>query len=386
MTFALTQEQEQFRSEVRAWVDTEFPKDKARAAESASAGYPDELWSALSKAGYHGLSIAPEHGGSHRSAMDHVILCRELSRTLGGMTWVWATSAFCGGHLIQLFGSDEQKSRLLPALARGELRAAISASEPGGGTDLLGAMQTTAERTEDGWVINGDKIWSTSSGDSDFLVVLAKTGEDAKKARGKTLLMVPTNAAGIEFSPLPKLGFQSVPTYRIALRDVHVPADAVLGDVGGGFYQLAKVLTFERILVAAMALGMLDGVLEDSVSYLKERHAYGKPIGAMQSLQHYVADMAIWQRQGELLTYHAAEKYERGEDTAMDANIAKIATSEQATQAADLGMQILGGLGYSLETDMQRYWRDARLLRIAPITNEASRNQLAESFGLPRSF
>jgi acyl-CoA dehydrogenase len=133
-------------------------------------------------------------------------------------------------------------------------------------------------------------------------------------------------------------------------------------------------------------LGIIDGVLEDAVEYMKNRSAFGKTIGHFQSLQHYIADMAIWQQEAELLTYLAAWKQQRNEPCGVESNMAKIAASEYAGKAADLGIQILGGMGYAAETDMQRYWRDARLYRIGPITNEMARNLVAESFGLPRSF
>jgi alkylation response protein AidB-like acyl-CoA dehydrogenase len=172
----------------------------------------------------------------------------------------------------------------------------------------------------------------------------------------------------------------------IFLDDVFVPDRYVVGDVGMGFYQMLTTLNNERILVAATCLGILDGVIEDAVAYMKERQAFGKKIAQFQALQHFIADMAIAQKQSELLTFYAAWKQQTGQPCGVESNMAKVAVSEAAGRAADLGIQILGGMGYSAETDMQRYWRDVRLYRIGPITNEMARNLIAESFGLPRSF
>ena len=142
----------------------------------------------------------------------------------------------------------------------------------------------------------------------------------------------------------------------------------------------------ERLVNAATCLGMLDAVLEDAVDHMKTRHAFGKPIGQFQALQHFIADIAMWQKQGELLFLHTATLQANDIESALESNMAKVFCSEAVGKAADLGIQILGGMGYSAETDMQRYWRDSRLLRIGPVSNEMARNMIAESFGLPRSF
>jgi alkylation response protein AidB-like acyl-CoA dehydrogenase len=179
---------------------------------------------------------------------------------------------------------------------------------------------------------------------------------------------------------------KSVGSCEVFLDEVFVPDHYVVGEPGRGWYQMLETLNNERIMVAALCTGIIDGVLEDAVDYLKERRAFGKPIGEMQILQHYIADIAMWQKQAELITYSTASLQEQGKPCGVEATMAKVIASEYAGRAADLGLQMLGGMGYALETNMQRYWRDSRLYRIGPITNEMARNVIAESYGLGRSF
>ena len=387
MDFRLDEEQELFRRTVRDWVEANFPKERALELEAKEDQYPYELWDKLGEDGFHAIGIPEEYGGQGGDVITQMIVARELSRSLAGLTWVWGLSSFAGGKSIGLYGTEEQKRRLLPQLARGELRFAIAVTEPGGGTDVLGAMSTYADKVDGGWRINGRKIWSTQAHLADYLLLLARTDrQPAKKTQGLTVFLVPGKAEGLETRTIPKLGMRAVGSCEVFLDDVFVPDDLVLGEVGRGWYQLLGTLNNERIMVAALALGVLDGVIEEAMRYVMEREAFGKPIGQFQILQHYIADMLIWQEQAELLTFKAAWLQSRGEECGKEANMAKIVASDAAVAAADRGIQILGGMGYSLETQMQRYWRDARLWRIGPLTNEMAKNTIAEMAGLPRSF
>jgi acyl-CoA dehydrogenase len=179
---------------------------------------------------------------------------------------------------------------------------------------------------------------------------------------------------------------RSVPSCEVFLDDVFVGDEYLLGKPDDAWYTLLPTLNNERIVQAGICLGILDGVLEDSLRYMKEREAFGGLIGRFQALQHYIADMAINREAAELLVLKAAWMQSKNIDTGTISNMARLLAAESATKAADLGIQIMGGMGYTAETDMQRYWRDARLYRIGPITTEMARNSIAESFGLPRSF
>lgn len=387
MDFELNDEQRMFSETVRDWVAKEAPKDWAREIERKESEYPFELWQKLTDAGFHGISVPEEYGGQGGDIFMQMLLARGLSRSLAGLTWVWGLTSFAGSKSVGLYGSEEQKKRFLPQIAKGEARFSIGFTEPSGGTDLLGGMRTSATRADGGWVINGSKTWCSSAHVADYILLLARTERDVpKRHQGLTLFLLPTKSEGVTVSEIPKLGMRSLGSCDVGLNDVFVPDEYVLGEPGNAWYMLLPTLNNERIMLASFCVGILDGILEDALVYMKDREAFGKPIGQFQILQHYIADIAMWRRQAELLVYQAATLLSEGKDCFMESSMAKIQASEFACQAADLGIQILGGMGYSAETDAQRYWRDARLFRIGPVTNEMARNSIAEMLGLPRSF
>lgn len=383
----LTDEHVLLRDTVRSWVEKHYPKSRALELEAQEYQYPQVLWDDLTDAGLHGIAVPEEYGGQGGDIIAQMVVTRELARTLAGLTWVWGITSFSGAKTIAMAGSEAQKQELLPRIARGDVRFSIAVTEPDGGTDLLGALRTRAERVADGWRINGRKIWSTGAHVADYLLLLARTDtETEKRSGGTTLFLVPADAPGTETRTIPKLGMRALASCEVFLDDVEVDDSLVIGEPGQGWSALLGSLNNERIMVAATGLGILDGVLEEALRYATERHAFGRPIAQFQRIQHYIADMKIWQLQDELLTFHAARLQQEGLPCGMEANIAKVVVSETSVEAADLGIQIMGGMGYSLETQMQRYWRDARLWRIGPVSNEMARNTIGEMMGLPRSF
>jgi alkylation response protein AidB-like acyl-CoA dehydrogenase len=387
LNFDLPEELQLFQREVRDWVNREAPKEYARELEPREHDYPFELFDKFTAAGFHGVGIAEEYGGQGGGVLEQMVLARELARSLGGLSWVWGITSFAGSKSIGLYGTDEQKQQYLPRIANGELRYAIGFTEPGGGTDLLGGMRSNAVRVDGGWKLNGNKTWCSSAHVADYILLLARTDDNvAKRHQGLTLFLVPTKADGVQIAELSKLGMRAIGSCDVGLDDVFVPDDLVLGEPGAAWYMLLPTLNNERILLGSYCVGILDAILEDSLQHLQEREAFGKKIGQFQILQHYVADIAMWRHQADLVVTQAAWLQEQGRNCFQETTIAKIIASEYAVQAADLGIQILGGMGYSAETDMQRYWRDARLFRIGPITNEMARNTIAENLGLPRSF
>ena len=387
MDFAPTEEHQAFRDMVHRWVDAEVPKSWSRALEADEHNYPFALWDKFTEAGFHGVGIPEEYGGQGGDVLMQMILARELARSLAGLAWIWGITSFAGSKSIGIYGTPEQKAKYLPLIAAGKLKAAIAFTEPSGGTDLLGAMRTTAERVDGGWKISGEKTWSSSAHVADYLLCLARTDRNAaKKHQGLTLFWVDTKAAGLQITPLAKLGMRSMGSCSVHFDEVFVPDADVLGAPDKAWYMLLPTLNNERIMVGSFCLGVMDGILEDALDYMKQRRAFGKTIGEFQSLQHYVADIATMKTTTELLVNYAAWKMTTGQDCGLESNMVKLVASESANKSADLGIQILGGMGYSAETDMQRYWRDSRLWRIGPITNEMVRNGIAESLGLPRSF
>jgi alkylation response protein AidB-like acyl-CoA dehydrogenase len=387
MDFRLTEEQELFRKTIHDWVEKEIPKEWANELEQREHEFPHELWDKFTEMGLHAIGIDEEYGGQGGDIVTQMILTRELARSLAGLTWVWGISSFAGAKSVGMFGNEEQKQRLLPPLARGEIKFAIAYTEPDGGTDVLRAMKTTAERADGGWIINGQKIWSTAAHVSDYLLLLARNEKHPEKmARGTTVFLVPTDQEGITIRQIPKIGMRALGSCEVFLDNAWVGEENVLGEVGKGFYQSLGTLNNERIMLAALCTGIIDGALEEAMAYLKQREAFGKKLEQFQALQHFIADMKMWQQQAELITYYAAWRQQQGLECGIESNMAKIICSEYAGKAADLALQIYGGMGYAYETQPQRYWRDARLFRIGPIANEMARNSIAEALGMPRSF
>jgi acyl-CoA dehydrogenase len=387
MDFDLSEEQSAFRDTVRRWVNAELPKDLMRKLEADEEYYPYLIWDKLKEQGFFGIGISEEYGGFGGDVVMQMIFAREMARTAGGLLWVWGLTSFGGAKTLTVAGSEEQRRKWLPEMAAGNLRVSLSMTEPDGGTDVLGAMKTFADKIDGGWVINGAKMWTTGAKAADRLLVLARSDRNAaKKHHGLTAFFVDAQAPGITATLLPKLGMRAMGSCSVSYDNVFVPDSDVLGAPHMAWNAMLPSLNNERIMVGAQCLGAIDGVLEDALDYMKQRHAFGKPIGQFQILQHYIADIATSQKLVELLLYNVASMQAKGVPCGNEANMLKMVATERAVEAADLGIQILGGMGYSAETDMQRYWRDHRILRMTPISNEMVRNTIAENLGLPRSF
>lgn len=384
LNFALSDEQELFRRTMRELVDKELSKEYCREVEARDE-FPWDLWKKLGDHGLTGVGIAEEYGGQGGGIMEQVILDEELSRTMAGLYWLLGITLF-DAKAIAAVGTEEQKRRFLPEIAAGRMMFAISLTEPGGGTDALGAMQTRAKRVDGGWVVNGTKIWSTLAHVADRLFLVARTAESEKSTQGVTVFLCDAKSEGVTATPIPKLGMRSLGSCEVAFEDVFIPDEDVLGEVDRGWRVLAETLNSERIMNGANCTGALAGVLEDMVAYAQEREAFGKPLGQFQAVQHMIADTYAGLEVSRLVTYRAAWLQANGRPCGVESTMAKLIASEHCFAGADRGMQVLGGYGYAMEYDMQRYWRDMRLYRVAPINNEMCRNFLAESLGLPRSF
>lgn len=385
LNFEFTPEQEAFRGSIRELVRRELPKQFCREVE-ARGEFPWDLWERLTGGGLAGIGIPEEYGGQGGGIIEQVILDEELSRTLAGLYWMLGITLF-DARAIAAAGTEEQKRRFLPEIAAGRMMFAISLTEPDGGTDVLSAMRTRATKVDGGWVVTGTKVWSTLAHAAHRLFLVARTSDgNGKSARGITVFLCDAKSKGVTATPIPKLGMRSLGSCEVLLDDVFIPDEDVLGEPDEGWKILAETLNSERIMNGANCTGALQGVLEDMVAYASERTAFGQPIGQFQAVQHMIADTYAGLEISRLVTYRAAWLQSLGRPCGVESTMAKLIASEQCFAGADRGMQVLGGYGYSMEQDMQRYWRDMRLYRVAPINNEMCRNFLAESLGLPRSF
>lgn len=362
---------------VRAFIDRDV-KPRVREVEHANE-YPEAWIEQMKQIGIYGLAIPEEYGGSPVSMPCYVEVTQELSRG-----WMSLAGAM-GGHtvvakLLTLFGTEDQKRTYLPAMAKGEVRATMALTEPGGGSDLQNMTTTALPSDGGGLAINGVKTWISNARRSGLIALLCKTDPNATpRHKGISVVLVEAGTTGLTVSrDLPKLGYKGVESCELAFDDCRVPATAILGtEPGRGFAQMMKGLETGRIQVASRALGVAAAALEDALQYAQQRESFGQPIWKHQSVGNYLADMATKLTAARTLTRYAAERYDAGDRCDMEAGMAKLFASEVAMEIALNAVRIHGGYGYSTEFDVERYFRDAPLMIVGEGTNEIQRNVIA---------
>ncbi|TXK40128.1 acyl-CoA dehydrogenase family protein [Nonomuraea sp. C10] len=370
---------------VRDFVDREV-RPVARELEHANA-YPGELIDQMKRMGVYGLAIPEPYGDVQVSTPCFAMITEELARG-----WMSLAGAM-GGHtvvarLILAYGTQEQKDRYLPRMATGELRATMALTEPGGGSDLQ-AMRTVARRDGDGYVIDGTKTWISNARMSGLVALLCKTDPAAEpRHRGFSVLLVEKVPGVTVTADLPKLGYKGVESCEVVFDGARVPADALLGGVeGAGFTQMMRGLEIGRIQVAARATGVARAAFDDALAYAQQRESFGRPIWRHQAVGNHLAEMGTKLTAARRLLLYAAERYDSGERSDMEAGMAKLFCSEVAMEIALNAIRVHGGYGYSTEFDVERYFRDAPLMIVGEGTNEIQRDviarQLVERGGLP---
>jgi acyl-CoA dehydrogenase len=386
LSFDLGKEKDFLRQNIRALVEREVPREYARELDEKEE-FPHKVWKALAENGYLGIPIEEQYGGVNGDIVDMAIVTEELARRSGSIGLTFFMSSCFGAKTLQFAASEMLKRRYLPDLAQGKIMFAFSLTEPDGGTDVLGAMKTYAVEKDDHWVINGQKVWTTCAHVADYLVVMTRTNDKLpKKAEGISVFLVKRDTPGIRLRKLEKIGILATPSFEVFYENVKVPKDHLIGEKDRGFYQTLAMLNNERILTAALCLGEAQAAFEDALQYAKERRAFGKPIGQFQAIQHKLSWMRTKVELARLITYKAAWLQSLGRDCAVEANMAKLVAANFAGEVTDAGMQIFGGYGYSREYDMQRYWRDCRLHKVGPVSDEMVLNFIGERLGLPRSY
>ncbi|GAA3104944.1 acyl-CoA dehydrogenase family protein [Streptosporangium carneum] len=376
MDFELNDEQRLFRRTLREFVDREIVPV---ASEWERAGRcPAEIVERLKEMGLFGMTIPEEYGGLELDRVSFALVFEEISRGWMGVAGLLGSHSLAS-WMIARYGTREQRDAYLPDLATGARRTGIALTEPAAGTDLQG-IQTRAVLADDHYVVNGVKTWITDARHADPMPVLVKTSAAEPAHRGMSLLLVEAGVPGYTVSrDLPKLGYKGAETCEIALRDVRVPASALLGGVEGrGMQQALSALELGRVNIAARAVGVSQCAYDAALAYSRERRAFGRPISDFQAIQLKLADMATEIQAARLLTYWAATRSESGTATA-EAAMAKYFASEVALRASVEAMRIHGGYGYSQEFVVERLYRDAPLMAIGEGTNDVQRMVIARS-------
>ena len=343
--------------------------------------YPQLIADKMADLGLFGATISPEYGGLGLSAVTY-------SKIVENVSAVWmSVSGIFNSHLImcaavERFGTKEMKEFYLPKFASGELRGGIALTEPDCGTDLQ-AINTKAVKENDSYIINGNKTWITNSVQGDILAVLVKTNTDIKPAhKGMSLILV-EKKDGFVARKLKKLGYKGIDTGEVQFENVRVSSSNLIGEFEGkGLKQILAGLELGRINVAARGVGVSRAALEDSILYSKTRKTFGKPICEHQSIQIKLAEMATRLEASRLLTLQAAEAYDSGNRSDLQAGMAKLFATETALFNSTEAMRIHGGFGYSPEYNVERYYRDAPLLAIGEGTNELQKLIIAKQLVL----
>ena len=385
MNFDRIHEHDMLRDSVRAFFERELPEERIREMDRART-IPRSLWKRFAEMGWMGLSVPSEFGGSGADVMTGAIFCEELARRFPSLATDWLLVSMTG-RILRESGTPAQKAELLPRLANGEFLMSFGMTEPGGGTDVL-ALKTRATLQGGEWVVRGQKLFTSFADDSDAILVLCRTdpAEGAKRARGLSLILTPRQQPAVQVRRLELMGMRAACTCEVFLDDARAPAGAVVGEQGRGWQALLRTLDEERILCAAMYVGITAAVLDQALQYARDREAFGRPIGGFQAVQHPLADTATDLEQIRLITAKAAWLQSNGRDCATEAAMAKLAATEVAIRATDRCMRVLGGYGLVEVTAMERLFRDARLGPFSPISNEMVRNFVGERLGLPRTY
>jgi len=387
MDFALTESQELIKKEVGALARTfslDYWLDKDDKAE-----YPHEFVRAFADNGWLGIMIPEEYGGAGLGVTEASLMLHEICASGAG------TSGASPIHFyvfpptpIIKYGTAEMKQKYLPRIAAGEIVMAFGVTEPNAGTDTS-RIQTRAVKREDRWIVNGRKVWTTNAQHANKILLLARTGDrdPQKPLKGMTLFFADLDRTAVTVRLIHKLGRAAVDSNEIFIENLEVPDEDVVGTVGEGFYHLLDSLNPERIVVGIEAVGIGRAALERAVQYAKERIVFDRPIGKNQAIAHPLAHAAAELDAAEVMCLKAAWLFDHGRPCGREANTAKLLAAEAGFNACDAALQTFGGFGYAKEFYVERLWREIRLYKIAPVSQQMALNYLAEHvLGLPRSY
>ncbi len=379
MDFKLAEEQEAFRDIVRKFVEKEL---KPRASEIDKKGeFPWNIVRKMGKLGLMGMTVPKEYGGAGIDRISYMLALEEIARVCGSTAiTIEAHNSLGVGHVYER-GTDEQRRKYLPTLTNGENIAAWALTEPNAGSDAA-SIQTTAVLEGNKWAINGTKQFITGGHIASVITVMAKT-DKTKGAKGISAFIVEKGTPGLKYGvEEDKLGLRGSVTSELIFENCRIPKENLLGELGMGFIGAMDILDRGRTAIGAMAVGIAQGALEESISYAKQREQFGKPLAKFQAIQWMIADMATEIEASRLLVLRAAFLEDMGKKFTKEASMAKLFASEMATKAARKAIQIHGGYGYMRDFPLERFFRDVKLCEIGEGTSEIQRMIIARQLGL----
>ncbi|MGB9118371.1 acyl-CoA dehydrogenase family protein [Bradyrhizobium sp.] len=354
--------------------------------------FPAAIWQDICDSGLCGIAVSEQYGGSGMGMTELAMAIEALCAAGGGSTLsqLFMCNPIFGGVTLAKFGSPEMKSDLLPKLVAGKAKFAMALTEPDAGSNSL-ALKTFARADGNGWRLSGQKIWITCVPQASKLLVVArsrKLDDVQRKTDGISLFLIDVEREGLTHSAIEKAGTNTLPSSLVFFDDVRVEGHELVGNLDGGFHQLLDVLNTERIVTTAGLVGTAELAIKLAVDYAKERKVFnGKPIGSYQAIQFPLGEAHIKAECARLMNHKAATLYDLGQPYGSEANMGKWLAGQAAALATDRAMQTLGGMGYSKEYHVERLWRDARLFKFAPVSEEMVLNYVAQhDLGMPRSY
>lgn len=388
MDFSPNEEHDLIRQSVRK-LCADFPDDYWAACDEDHR-FPTEFYQAMAQAGYLGIAIPEEYGGSGRGIAEASIVLEEVAASGAAMNGATAIHlSIFGMHPVVKHGSEEMRQRFLPRIANGDLHVAFGVTEPDAGTDTT-SIKTFARRDGDHYIVRGRKVWTSKALESERVLLLVRTTpleQCERKTDGMTLLLAELQRPEVTITPIPKSGRNAVASCEVVYDDLPVKVIDRVGEEGKGFRYILDGMNAERILIAAEALGTGRAALRRAVQYANERVIFNRPIGQNQGLAFPLAEARTRLDAAELMIRKAAFMIDDGQPCGAEANMAKFLAADAGYQAADQAMQVHGGFGYAKEYHVERYWREVRVMRIAPVSQEMVLNFVSEHvLGLPRSY
>lgn len=358
----------------------EFPPEALRAADDKHET-PWHLLPIMGELGLFAIPFSEEWGGFGKDWRTVALVNERLAYHAGIAATLFGTTVGFGGMSLLKYGSEEQKRELLPQLIQGKARFALALTESQAGTDA-GAIITTARRTETGWVINGRKTWISNADAAHYLVVACRTEQGSQGAKGVSMFLIDRNTPGITMTPLAKVGHHCMPSWDIGFDDVEISHSALMGQEGQGFKHTMSTLHYSRAGQAANAIGQSQKAVDLTIAYAKERKQFGQSIGSFQAIQHKIADMQVHVNLARLALQQLAWLIATERPCRLEAAQTKLVATEAFQFVTRTGMQVMASAGYSMESDMQRMWRDAGLYTFGEGTSELQRNLIARELGL----
>lgn len=379
MDFEFTKEQQMMRNSIREFMRKECPREYIRELEEKEE-FPVELYKKMGKLGWFGLPFPEEYGGSGCGAVDFAIVSEELCRLSYEIGVGYGGPVFNALILLH-HGTEKQKNKYIPRVIKGGMMWSICLTEPNAGSDVA-SLVTSAVPDGDDFIINGQKVFITGADEAEIMTIAVRTDENVPKHKGISMFLLDPKSPGIEIRPINTLGRKIGHATEIFMDNVRVPGENLIGELNKGWKVLLSGLEIERVYASAGYVGNAQTVVDDALEHAKKREQFGRPIGSFQAIGHMLADMQTEVDISRLLVYRAAWMIDQGIPCMKEVSMAKLFGSETLAKLTNQGMQIMGGYGYTMDYDMQRFFRDARIITVSAGSSQMQRTIIARNMGL----